>query len=298
MDANNTTNTKRHYTPAMLDQIRNALRKYAAINNIRPEKYHLVIKATLGLKDSDNRLHSNDPRHWYNGHIPNGVKLDLFADFVSKVFPDLKFFQSRTASYIETGLILSRFSIGDDGMSDAKLRKKAKKLHGECYTSGIFKPGAKPEDERIFSMLSFRWITTTPYLLLYKFSFRVPPYLHPEGSDKDEFIGSMEFYSKILKEIPERDGFYLDNVQKGIVVPMIDGTGYHGILQTNDYLPNHVQLIAWERERVQTIDIDSRGFTYKGLNEPETDLIGHKYHLCEPMPQFEALIAEMGEPVL
>ena len=82
---------KIEYSSAVLEQIKEALRKYAADHGIKSAFYHLEIKNKLGLRDDDPRLHSSDPRHWLksNGHMPNQTKIELYTKFVCMVYPDL-----------------------------------------------------------------------------------------------------------------------------------------------------------------------------------------------------------------
>jgi hypothetical protein len=45
----------------------------------------------LGLPVEDKRLHESDPRNWFKGHKPNSFKLDLYAQFIERVYPEFQF---------------------------------------------------------------------------------------------------------------------------------------------------------------------------------------------------------------
>ncbi len=79
------------YTPATINRMKYALQKYAADNAVKSSFYHLLIRETLGLPVEDKRLHESDPRHWFKGHKPNPIKLDLYAQFIERVYPEFQF---------------------------------------------------------------------------------------------------------------------------------------------------------------------------------------------------------------
>lgn len=78
------------YTPATINRMKYALQKYAADNAVKSSLYHLLIMETLGLPVEDKRLHESDPRHWFKGHMPNPLKLDLYAQFIKRVYPEFQ----------------------------------------------------------------------------------------------------------------------------------------------------------------------------------------------------------------
>ena len=83
------------YTPAMRQQMLEAILKYGRENDIKWEIYHCRIKKAIGRDENDRCLNSGDPRHWMNGRVPNESKLDLYAQFIKKVYPDFEFSDSR-----------------------------------------------------------------------------------------------------------------------------------------------------------------------------------------------------------
>jgi hypothetical protein len=194
------------YTPAMRQQMLEAILKYRRENDIKWEIFHYRIKAAIGLDDNDTRLHSSDPRHWVNGRVPNEGKLDLYANFIKKVYPDFEFSDSRIRNYISIGESLSRFSVRESILSETKLKKQAKSLHRKFFHSEV-------------------------YMLAYKFNYQYrarggSTNDHPDKCDILLQVGNIEIVG----------------IHKGVISPFSDGSGYHGILNTSDNKPNHITI--------------------------------------------------------
>jgi len=88
---NQTAGRNGRYTPATINRMKDALQKYAADNAIKSSFYHLLIRETLGLPVEDKHLHESDPRNWFKGITPNLMKLDLYAQFIERVYPEFHF---------------------------------------------------------------------------------------------------------------------------------------------------------------------------------------------------------------
>lgn len=281
------------YTPAMCRQIEEALLRYRMENNVKWDAYHLEIKEKIGLPITDTRLHSNDPRHMcVNGHMPNKMKLDLYAKFISTVYPELKFSESRENDYIAICRNFSRFTIGNDYIDDSKLSKASKDLHGKIFLSKLCQGESLPQNLFLSNIISFRQVGYTPFLLIYKFS----TVLEVPEEQLSYFVKNLDSIERAQNHLNGLKGifgaFKITNVQKGLLSPLPNNLGYHGILQTNDYLPNHALI----QPSTNGDDI-SQGFVCKTLSDGRDAALGmHYVPTQKPLPIFEQIIADMGEP--
>lgn len=78
------------YNSAQMDCIKDALKKYAFENAIKSSFYHMAIMDVLGFGIERPILNANDPKNWFKGHTPSPLKLELYAQFVQKVYPELQ----------------------------------------------------------------------------------------------------------------------------------------------------------------------------------------------------------------
>lgn len=284
------------YSATALEQIKRALKKYAAENNIKPEFYHISIKEELGLSPDDKRLHSSDPRHWLKpgGHLPNEMKLDIYAEFISKVYPDLKLSDSRITDYIEIGMMLRRFTGGEINISDAKLKKHARSLDGRFFTAGMCRDEAG-DGLASFDMMSFRWITATPFILAYRFRVITPYKEVPWGPNStQENIERLRKASEYIQDTVSSRDYAQNNIEKGIFSPLADGSGYHGIFHTGYATPNHALLIGWNKDH-----LIKGGFDYRSATELERYALGIQFSpVIRKEPCFVRAVDVVGDPVL
>lgn len=296
-DAGNTAKRRVHYSPAMLDQIKNNLRKYAAVNHIHDENYHVEIKCKLGISPDDKRLHSSDPRHWLKSkgrHKPNDNKLDLYVRFIKKVYPEFEFSDNRVNDYIAIGLTLARFSKTDNGLGEVELKKRSKVLDRKFFWNGTYKDKSLPDGFLSYDLMSFRWLTTTPFLLAYRFNVTIPPTARTiELSEKHLGIADTALVPWKSIEEAARSSDFPVNVETGVLSPLSDGSGYHGIFQTHHSAPSHARLIAWGSSGLD------KGFDYKSVSDKERDALGVGFSPFAASPSlFEKAIDDIGEPAI
>lgn len=235
------------YTPEILETLKKAMKRYALQNNIQPEDYHLNIKHILGIPASDKRLHSSDPRHWFKpgGSIPNEMKLDLYSDFIRKVYPELKLNDGKVQEYINLGVALKELTHCENPVSDAQLRKRGKALDGKIYNTSLRMEPELGADKGIVEIISFRWIATTPFLLAYRFPVIVPYEVTSHFGKEFPKPSISERMYKAWEKTQETvlsEEFIQDGLQKAVLSPLPDGSGYHGIFKTGKALPDHATL--------------------------------------------------------
>jgi hypothetical protein len=275
------------YTPAMRQQMLEAILKYGRENDIKWEIFHYRIKAAIGLDDNDTRLHSSDPRHWVNGRVPNDSKLDLYAKFIKKVYPDFEFSDSMIKNYISIGDSLWRFSARENTLSEPKLRKQAKSLHRKFFRSeicmGLDCQGLGILDDLYASsLMTFRAIDNSPYLLAYKFNYQ---YAAREMNAKN--------HPRKHDVLLEVGGLEIIDIHVGVISPFSDGSGYHGILNNTNRIQNHITII-----KHSSPDGFARGLEYKGFG---SDLWGSKtvpFNACHYWAKLDQAVSDMGEPKL
>ncbi len=259
------------------------IRRYGRENSIKPELYHHTIKKALGFAENDGRFHSSDPRHWIKGHVPNQAKLEMYDQFIMKVYPEFKFSESRRNNYISIGESLWRFSTEENALSEAKLKAQAKTLHRKFFKSEIYQPVRFWGDTCMGSLMTFRAIDDTPFLLAYKFNYQ---YLPGHESTKD----TDHKYDVIL----EVGGLEIVSVHKGVICPQKNGEGYHGILHTSHNEPNHIRLM----KRLHSKGL-VRGFEYKGNGGTWWDSTSSvPFQPCGYMAKLDQAVSDMGEPML
>lgn len=291
------------YSPAMREQMLEAICKYGRDNGIKPEFYHMIMNDALGISSEKKKFHSGDPRHWIKGHVPKKEKLDMYARFIKKVNPDFEFSNSRRNTYISIAQLLSRFSAGEKALSEAKLKILAKSLNRKFFVSDSYQGVTLWDDVALSTLLTFRMIAETPFLLAYKFTYKQKPNeaevkfksivsrLNQDGDNvtQNEDLQNLE---SNLDTIIEVNGFSITKVQKGIVSPLANGIGYHGILQTNNYMPNHISLTSEDNGKL------TNGFIYRGIGEIGSEFAVMRFIPCGPFSKLDKIISDMGEPVL
>lgn len=252
-------------TPSEKLQLQEALIKYKQTHGIKGQHYWLTILEKLDLptekrvvdgEEIKPALHERDPRNWITDGIePGPEKLGIYLDFIRSVNPDFKFRGSLTEEYIQIGLTLARFSVGQAAADDPKLHRQAKNLSGSLFLSKSYQ---ESDDYDFCRVLFLQAVPGSPFLLAKRFCITNPA---TPWSEKNAFLDSLLTYmnsdhycahenlrrfvtefDKVLPDLVDRSVMSIKTIYKGILAPNGLDHYYHGILQSSNFLPDHVGL--------------------------------------------------------
>ncbi|MGB4058017.1 MAG: hypothetical protein WBK77_08035 [Alphaproteobacteria bacterium] len=300
-------------TPSEKLQLQEALIKYKQANGIKGQHYWVTILQTLGMpietmlvddKEVKPALHENDPRNWIKNQIePGKDKLDVYVRFIQKVYPDFKFKASLTEEYIQIGLTLARFSIGAAAADDPKLHREAKNISGSVYLSKSYQRNPEGEDD-LCKLLSLQAVPGSPFLVVRRFCLTelanywlqrneltdyLPQFYESTPSTAHDNLRRLaKIISGSLHDLLGDNLTSIKTIYKGIVSPVGVGQYYHGILQSSNYLPDHVSIkIIDEGDNKAAVAREVSHFW---------DTVD--YVRCDEAESFERIFSTIGEPVL
>lgn len=293
MDKEELDKLYRSLTPAMRKQIAEALLLYQSKHNIKWAGFKDEILASDGVpskeRHKDKRLSKSDPRHWivYN-HEPTEDKMKLYLQFVFDKFKPFHFNVNRNDDYISIGHTIARFAEGSAKWKNHDFKLNVRTLTNRVFTSERHSPILNDDDNFAYTFRSFRQIEKTPLLLGFSFDVRYPKReLSDAGLEEtspfDEaslrFLWAWGFLN------PKTMPIYA--TQRGVYVPLPSAKGYHGIAQSDNYKPFHMQLTVGENSKFQTFtsqpDTPSLPLTFRHI--PELDIMSE-------------IFDNMGDPIL
>lgn len=227
------------YTPVQKAKIKAGLIRYYFEKGQSWIRVHYDMRCTLGLKDLDKRLHERDPRNFcVDGIEASEPKLELFADFLKKVYGknfDLSDGEDNTA---QIGLTLAGFSIGHEASADKIYAKSAFEIASELFVSKTYH-GNDSDFSGIWVQLALCTAQKkNPFLRFVQATVRI-------AETDMEAEKALEIIHEEIMSGTENPRSRIINLHKGVLCPVKineDVAVYSGLCSTPNHVPVHLYL--------------------------------------------------------
>lgn len=291
-----------NYTWTLRNRMREALLKHRVEKRIVWEEYRNDICEKLNIEPQASGLHSNDPRHWiWYGHDPSNLRLNRYAAYLKKEYPDFDFTAGYEQDYLKFALSLSSFSLSKKEINDIEKSRFAKMQAGRVFIS---RAGEEMNDETIdrdFDILNFRGLSDSPFLSFLMFRTSVikgMKFANVSASYIDDPGFHSEFNVKVYKDRPILKK--IKNLRFGILWPARQLGEYHGIMRDEVYNASHV-LARFDKALGEPIKmLENPYLNTKEISFLEENLLAANFDILRFAKKdgLRELFEKIGEPPL